>query len=436
MDVSVTPPVAKTIAIVGGGLSGSLVAANLLRLAQAPVRIVLIERHPPLGRGVAYGTDCPEHLLNVVASRLGAQPEDPEHFYRWVSERIGEPGFPAAPIAPTDFLPRRLFGQYIAYMLTEARGAAQPESRFEIIPAEATDLEERNGRALLTFADGVTLEVDRVVLALGNLPGEYPIRRSMPFYHGSRYVHVPWREGMLDSIGRRDDVLIIGAGLSAIDIIVQLELQGHRGRIHLVSRRGLQPQIHRQVQPYPAFFGNGSLPATIREIVHRVRKEVRDAATIGVDWRAVIDAIRPHAQSLWKNLSWEESGRLKYYAGRLQSLREIPNGAEAVFRIRGTNELHTLQVAKVINCTGPRTDYSKYQHPLLINLLARGLIDHDPLALGINALPSGEVLRYRAGPTGWLFTLGAPLKGVLWESTAVPEIRTQAKMLAQTLLLS
>jgi uncharacterized NAD(P)/FAD-binding protein YdhS len=88
----------------------------------------------------------------------------------------------------------------------------------------------------------------------------------------------------------------------------------------------------------------------------------------------------------------------------------------------------------VINCTGPRTDYSKYQHPLFVHLLARGLIDHDPLALGIAALPTGEVLRYRAGPTGWLFTIGAPLKGLLWESTAAPEIRTHARALAERLL--
>lgn len=93
-----------------------------------------------------------------------------------------------------------------------------------------------------------------------------------------------------------------------------------------------------------------------------------------------------------------------------------------------------LRVAKVVNCTGPRSDYSKYQHSLLVHLLARGLIDHDPLALGIDALPTGEVLRYRAGPVGWLFTLGAPLKGVLWESTAVPEIRSQADALAKRLL--
>ena len=113
---------------------------------------------------------------------------------------------------------------------------------------------------------------------------------------------------------------------------------------------------------------------------------------------------------------------------------EKPEGVEAHFRLRGTTQSRTLQVAKVINCTGPRTDYSKYQHPLLINLLARGLIDHDPLALGIRATAQGEVLRYRGGTVGWLYTLGAPLKGDLWECTAMPEIRTQARDVAQALL--
>jgi uncharacterized NAD(P)/FAD-binding protein YdhS len=128
------------------------------------------------------------------------------------------------------------------------------------------------------------------------------------------------------------------------------------------------------------------------------------------------------------------AGRLKFYAGRLQVLEANSTAAQALFRRRGTIHCVSLNVAKVINCTGPRTDYSKYQHPLFIHLLARGLIDHDPLALGINALPTGEVLRYRGAPLGWLHTLGPPLKGVLWETTSVPEIRTQAKVLAERLL--
>jgi uncharacterized NAD(P)/FAD-binding protein YdhS len=193
---------------------------------------------------------------------------------------------------------------------------------------------------------------------------------------------------------------------------------------------------------------------------------VRTAAARGVDWRPVVDALRPRSQALWAALSWPErarflrhlrpywevhrhrlapqvaaavdrleaAGRVRFHAGRLELLRDVGGGAEAVFRRRGTGERVALRVARVINCTGPRSDYSKFQHPLLVNLLARGLIDHDPLALGIQALPTGEVLRYRADPIGWLFTLGAPLKGVLWESTAMPEIRVQALALAERLL--
>src|SRR5690606_31554483 len=130
----------------------------------------------------------------------------------------------------------------------------------------------------------------------------------------------------------------------------------------------------------------------------------------------------------------EAEGRLVYHAGRLQTLDVDETGVDAVYRRRGSIQHVALRVGKVINCTGPRTDYSKYQHPLFIHLLARGLIDHDPLALGINARPTGEVLRYRGDEVGWLFTLGAPLKGVLWETTAVREIREQAQALAERLL--
>jgi uncharacterized NAD(P)/FAD-binding protein YdhS len=149
-------------------------------------------------------------------------------------------------------------------------------------------------------------------------------------------------------------------------------------------------------------------------------------------WEAHRHRLAPSVAAVIDRMT--EQGRLKAYAGRLQVLEADASGVQALFRRRATIQHVSLRVAKVINCTGPRTDYSKYQHPLFIHLLARGLIDHDALALGINALPSGQVLRYRGGPVDWLYTLGAPMKGVLWESTAVPEIRVQARMLAETLL--
>jgi uncharacterized NAD(P)/FAD-binding protein YdhS len=455
------PP--RHFAVVGGGLSGALVVVHLLRLAPAGTQITLIERQPPVGRGVAYGTEAGEHLLNVPAARMSAFADDPLHFVRWLGERVGRLGYPDQ-VSPDDFLPRHIYGDYIASVFAEARTQAPDTVRFTNVTGELIDIEERSeGNVRLTLSDARVIDVDRVVLALGVLPGEYPIKRSMPFFHGRRYVHVPWRPEVLEGINKDQDVLIVGAGLTATDIIVQLDRLGHRGTVHAVSRRGLRPRAHAGgVSPHPAFLNATGLPTTVRELTHRLRAEIRR----GGDWRAVVDSIRPFSHALWQGFSWEErarfmrharpfwdvhrhriapqvadiiarlvdAGRVKFYAGRLQSLRETSTGAEAVFRKRGTEDLVTLAVAKVINCTGPRTDYSKYQHPLYINLLARGLIDHDPLALGLNATPEGEVNRFRAGPSGWLYAIGAPLKGVLWESTAAPEIRVQSAALAQRIL--
>lgn len=450
----------------GGGLTGALVAVQLLRRASPGTRIVLFERRPPVGRGVAYGTGCAAHLLNVPAERMSVMTDDPGHFLRWVRERGADLGY-RSPAAPADFLPRWLFGHYVTDTLMQAVASGPAGVTLESVAGEANDLVETAEGARIVLADGREYSARAVVLALGNLPGEYPIQRPLRFYRGPRYVHVPWLPGLMANIAPDDDVLVVGAGLTAVDIIVQLDQLGHRGTVHAISRRGLVPLEHLHgPEDYPEFLAGAPLPRTVLELLRRLRAEVRRAAADGVNWRAVVDAIRPQSQALWLGWSpaerrrflrhlrpfWEvhrhrlapataaiverlaAAGRVRFIAGRLEALHDELTGAEAVYRLRGSGKMHTLRVAKVINCTGPRTDYSKYQHPLLINLLARGLIDHDPLALGINALPTGEVLRYRAGPTGWLFTLGAPLKGVLWESTAVGEIRQHAAEIAARLL--
>lgn len=454
-----------TIAIIGGGTSGCLVAAQVLRQARSPVRVLLFERMTEVGGGVAYGTDFAGHVLNVPAARMSAWPDEPTHFFDWAAARVGQTDFPSR-VAPGDFLPRRIFGRYLADVLAGARGVASVGVELLEIKGEVIDIEDETGERRLRTGDGRSFAADEVVLALGNLPGEYPIRRSLPIYHSQRYVHVPWRPGTLAGIPPDADVLMVGAGLTSVDLILQLAANGHRGTIHALSRRGLLPQAHRAAPAYPDFLGSRELPRTIRELVRCLRREIARAAERGIDWRPVLDSIRPHSQALWRGFSWGErarfmrhvrpfweahrhrlapsvaaqveelraAGRVRFYAGRLEKLLESPDAAVAVFRERGTRRTRTLDVAKVINCTGPRTDYSKYQHPLLVNLLARGLIDHDPLALGLRANVDGEVLSHRGGPVGWLHTLGAPLKGELWECTAIPEIRVQAEGLARRLV--
>lgn len=460
------PLPAPVVAIIGGGCAGTLVAVQLLRLATGRLRVILIERSPPFGRGIAYGAECPHHLLNVPAARMSAFPEDPGHFLRWAQGLAGFLGYPAA-ISGEDFLPRAMFGRYLGELLAEASARPGITAALETIAGEVVDLEETEGSARVTLADGRTLDAHVAVLALGNLPGEYPIRRQLPFYRSSRYVHAPLAATATNEIRPDDDVLVVGAGLTAVDIAVQFMGLGHRGVVHALSRRGLRPLAHRPPSasrpPHP--FPHG-LPPTVRQALALMRKAAATASAAGVDWRGVVDRIRPDVQDLWLGFSpaerarfmrhvrpyWEvhrhriapataaiisemeAAGRLRFYAGRLVSLEDSGDEAEAVIAQRGSAKLIPLRVRKVLNCTGPRTDYSKYQHPLLVNLLAAGLIGHDPLALGIKALPTGEVLRADGSIVGWLFSLGAPLKGIVWESTAVPEIRVHAAEVARRIL--
>lgn len=288
------------IVVIGAGLSGSLVAANLLRRAWPGIKVTLIERKPPFGRGVAYGTLSPVHRLNVPAGKLSAWPDDPDDFFNWASHQPTQPGLDE-PVAKTDFLPRYLFGQYIEATLASAKNASEERWRspganafpeddggalapiFKMAVGEVVDIEENvaGGPHTVLLADGTTLPAHRVVLALGNLPGEYPIRKSLPIYRSWRYVHVPWLMAAVENVKPNEDVLIVGAGLTAVDIILQLDAQGHRGTIHALSRRGLQPQIHRLGPAYPNFITSSNLPMTLREVTRRVRTEIKKSSGAG-----------------------------------------------------------------------------------------------------------------------------------------------------------
>ncbi len=461
------PSAPQRVVIVGGGLSGTLVAVHLLRQAPSGMIITLVERQPPIGRGVAYATHACVHLLNVPAGRMSAFPDQPDHFLEWVRERLGRAGFPKT-VGAEDFLPRCLYGDYLGYVLTEERQQADPTVSFTVRVGEVVDIDElpAGGAARVFFSDDTTLVADQVVLALGNLPGEYPVRSGRRVFRGRRYVHVPWSPGVIDGIDADAEVLIAGQGLTAIDIVIQLAERGHRGRITCLSRRGLRPLPHRSGPDYPDFLAREPAPGTVRALVARVRAEVRRAAESGLDWRGVINALRPHSARLWAALDWEErarflrhvrpywevhrhriapevaarlqalvdAGRLEYLAGRFQHLEETDTGLRVVWRPRGAERDEERHAAKLVNCTGPRTDYSKYQHPLFVNLLARGLLDHDPLALGVAATPEGRVKRYRGGVIPWLHTLGAPLRGVLWECGSAAEIRAHARSVAERIL--
>ena len=216
-----------TVAIVGGGFSGTLTAVQLARLAPAGrLRILLVEHKGDPGPGVAYSTQHERHLLNVPAGRLSALKDQPDHFHEWLVQQ-------GLDYAPGGFVPRRLYGRYLRDLLATA-------TRGGIVKAmcdEVTDVEPAEAGFMLRLSTGHAEHADAVVLAAG-FPAPAPVLSDGPG------LISPWDAAALGRIPRDASVLLLGTGLTMVDTALALMDQGHTGSIAAVSRRGLLPTAH------------------------------------------------------------------------------------------------------------------------------------------------------------------------------------------------
>ena len=235
-------PLCPTVAIIGGGFSGAILAVHLLRQSGQPISVVLIERSPEPGRGVAYATNCRGHLLNVRARNMSAYAEDPDHFVRWAQSHV-DPS-----VHPDDYLPRQMYAQYVMSQLQSA--ARDHRAFFRCIQDEAVSLTYQHGYVHIALAGGQTVSADKVVLATGNFPPSdvaIPGKASdMP-----RFICNPWASSALAGAQHEDSVLLLGSGPTSVDVAIELRARGFGGKIHILSRRGLLPQRHRLVAPLP-----------------------------------------------------------------------------------------------------------------------------------------------------------------------------------------
>jgi uncharacterized NAD(P)/FAD-binding protein YdhS len=451
-----------TVAIVGGGFAGAALATQLLRNSMGAASVILIEKGARVGRGVAYGTSCGEHLLNVPARSMSIFPDNPEHFLRWAQINRG------SGVKPSDYLPRQVYGQYVASVLQHEINLHP--GRFQRVQDEAVDLTRVDGAVEIRLRCGHTVFADKVVLALGNFPpGDPHLPGKTP--HSQRYVSDPWAPGALDHAVGNDNnehtsVLLVGSGLTSVDVAISLRSRGFRGTIHLLSRRGLLPQSHKATAVWPPFWDEHS-PRTARGLLRLVRAQVEAAEAQGSGWRAVVDSLRPFTATIWRSLSrkeqrkflrhvrpyWEvhrhrvateigvtlasqiQNGQIQIHAGRIAKYEEDADGVDMTYHNRKTATLERLRVMRVINCTGPEVDCRRIENLLLNNLLRQKLVRPDPLFQGLDTSEHGALIDAHGEPSGFLYTVGPSRKGSLWETTAVPEIRVQAYQMS-TLLLS
>jgi uncharacterized NAD(P)/FAD-binding protein YdhS len=449
------------IGIVGAGLSGRLVALNLLRSASThrKVAILMFDRGGERYMGPAYSHDSVSLLLNVPAGRMGAFSSDPEHFLKWVKRR-------GRPAGHWDFLPRSWYREYIFALLAEAADKQIGTAQLEYVRGEVADLAMDMDGITVRVSNRSPFPVDKVVLALGNFPPRHPLIQTRRSLRCDRYVPDPWNSGVRDDLSEHDTVSFIGTGQTTVDLLLELQRRGHRGQLIAVSRNGWFPLAHRGFESYPSFFDEIKDSRSILKICGVVRKHLDAADMAGIDRRAVIDSLRPHTQMIWMNLPEQEkrkfvrllfrfweiirsrvpaesqtvidtmiaSGQLRILSGRIHDLVETAGGMEIHFTRRGKQTREVVLTARVINCTGPESDYLRITNPLVKSLLRKGLIRPGPAQLGIDALPNGSIVGAGGVVSKGLYTIGAPMKGVLWEVLAVPEIRVQAEQLARLLL--
>ncbi len=434
----------KRITIIGGGATGTLLAVNLIRHAAGqPLEINIVEKNERFGLGVAYSTKRDFHLLNVPAGKMGAFPDDVEHFHRW----LGENGHSYEPSA---FVPRRIYGEYLRKLFWETDKQKPENISVKVYSEEAIDIKFAENGAEVWLNSGTSLFSDKVVLAFGNFLPPVPRSSNSDFLSSPNYFSDPWSERIAEKIDPADEIFIIGTGLTMVDTVLSLYHGGHKGKIYAASTHALLPSVHRLGFTYPSFEAELDGRDKVTEMLKLVRAHIRAAENDGSDWRAVIDSLRPFTQKTWLRLSDEEKRRfmrhLKHFWNT--SRHRIPvECAQVLYQMQWTDQLHIkkgraknirvrrdgkfeinigdekIPVSAVINCTGSESDFSKLEVPLLKNLLSKGAIKTDSLALGLAAAPDGKISEN-------LYTIGTALKGIMWESTAMPELRSQARELA------
>jgi uncharacterized NAD(P)/FAD-binding protein YdhS len=413
---------------VGGGAAGAIAAIHLERRAGRRVRVVIIEPRAELGGGVAYSTTDLGHLLNVRAECLSALPDQPGHFSAWAAQRTPTNGQP--------FLPRAWYGQYLRSLLGQV----------EHIRARAAHVGPCAAGVQIALSNGTNLIVDRVVLATGPSPTTFPEGLGGGEL---RWIEDPWVPGVLDGLRPDEPVLLLGTGLTAVDVCLSLQVAGHR-QMFATSRHGLLPASH----PQEAF----AQPLVVPPLKVSARSLLAWARTMAEesgDWRLTADGLRTRTDELWGTLADVEQARLLRHVRRRWEIlrhRMPPSVADRIGTMRETGQLtivpggvrsaqnttsevnvtlvdRQLRVGAVINCTGPCVDVRRTRDPLIRCLLESGVARPGPLNLGLETGVGGCL----PGTNDALWVVGPLRKGRQWETTAIPDIRTQAAELPHSI---
>jgi uncharacterized NAD(P)/FAD-binding protein YdhS len=451
------------IAIIGGGFSGVMTAVNLARLSRQPLHLTIINQRRPTARGVAYGTRRMEHLLNVAARNMSAFPDLPDHFLQWLRTRSEYDTVPDHELRER-FIPRMIYGDYLRGLMQQHLQAPTDSMpvKTTFIDADAVDISQHDHGATIHLADGGRVGAHRVVLATGNEPPA-GLPGSADLHDHPAWIGNPWQpwENRLPSSG--GTILILGTGLTTVDAVITVRALGWHGVIHAVSRNGWLPHSHFRGIEYPDFPPPGIDLADLglKKLLSLVEHHCAHLREMGANPAIIVDKMRPYTQRIWQRFSLEERLEfVRHHAARWNILRHriAPEiyAQLATAQLTGQLQVHsagiegvradgnqvcvllsggkTLVGDLVINATGPNTKFTATNIPLLQNLLRSGLVTPDETEMGARVDADHTIIDRDGKRSEILLALGPLLRGTLWETIAVPELRGQARRTAETLL--
>lgn len=452
----------RQIVIIGGGFSGTALAIHLARLGETGLKVTIIEPRAQLAQGVAYGTLDPAHRINVPAARMQLSAAEEGDFDHWFRASAASQQDPRALWSDGSLYPQR--GQFGAY-IAEKLAMVMETSAVQVTHVQDYAVALQEGTVLT--ASGNKYPADDVVLAISHPPPAVPKLLQQALNRHPGLIANPWQVNALAEVDNYARVAIIGSGLTMSDVVASLHLQGHRGPILAFSRRGQLPRPN-LTGDHAAWQLDYQRPqaATARGWLRRVRQEVRQAKTEGLPWQLVLDDIRSHGQHIWQRWSLEEqrrflrhlrpwwdvhryriapqvsevltqlqqSGHLKVLAARLQQVSVDKGAIVLSLTARGKTEAETLSVDKLIVTTGPAHGALLESDALLKQLATEGLIQPDPLALGIWVDARSRPINRLGQSHAHLYVAGPAARGHFGELMGLPQVAQHAESLAQQLL--
>jgi uncharacterized NAD(P)/FAD-binding protein YdhS len=437
------------VAVIGGGYSGTMAAIQLARVLPGDQPILLCERGQTFGPGVAYSTPVPGHLLNVRAANMSAFASEPTHFEDWLEAAGDEIRAETHWTESGLFASRATYGKYLKSILQEALRRGRHPGQLRLLPDEIVDCVRcENGFELVT-GGGRRYLACGVVLATGHVPpAPSPDRR---------YVTDPWAPSATRGLDDDRPVLVLGTGLTMVDIVASLRQTGFAGPIVAMSRRGALSQPHRPTAPWPMPSFTQAELGSVRQLMRRLRTEAAAAGEQGIDWRAVVDSIRPITAAIWSG--WPEAERLRFLrharrwwdihrhrmappnaraieaaladgslrvvAGRIRGMTFEPEAIRVAYEPLGGGRVE-LAVQRVISATGLESAV-RTRDKLMERLIDNGLVRFDGLGFGIEVTDDLQVVGADRRPIPRLWALGPIVRGMFWECIAVPDIRHQAE---------